>query len=201
MAGRLKSQGVSEVLIPVHKLPYPGACKAKGRSLAVVVAHAIVDDDCAHLAEYFWTLSKDGYAVTGMGGRRIFMHHAVIGCRRPGDVSHENTNRLDNQRENLRHCTRSENMLNPADGPNAANRSSGIRGVTRDDKGRHLSKPWRGKVTVKGKTYQTVRFATAEEAAAALDELRRKLRVREFPTVAHATGKHVFQATVRGGLT
>lgn len=168
------------MMIPVHRLPYPGTCKAKGRKMAVVVAHAIVDDDLADLANHFWTL-MDGYAITSIGGKRVLMHHLVVGRMQGMDVSHENTNRLDNRRNNLKVCSRSVNMLNPADGPRKSNKSCGLRGVTRDDSGRRLAKPWRGKVTVKGRTYQTTRFATAEEAADALARLREDLRVREYP--------------------
>jgi hypothetical protein len=160
--------------IPVHK--YPARPGGKwDRSTAVVVAFALVDDDTAVLASEFWTLSRWGYARTTRGGRSVFMHHAVIG-RRPGlDVSHENANKLDNRRGNLRHATRSENLLNPADGPTRALRSNGFRGVSRDDRSHALARPWRGKVQIKGKSYQTARFSAPEEAAAALAELRGKL--------------------------
>lgn len=167
------------MLIPVHHVP-ERSCKAKGRLMAAVVAQAVVDADMRLLAEEFWILHC-GYAATWRRGRRVFMHHAVIG-RQPGlDVSHENANKLDNRRENLRHVDRSVNMLNPADGPSKANQSCGIRGVTRDDCSRPLARPWRGKVTVRGETHQTARFARAQDAALALARLRLKLRVREFP--------------------
>lgn len=152
--------------------------------MAKVVALALVNDDRADLDSHFWTLHS-GYAARHAGGQTIFMHHDVIG-RSPGlDVSHENANKLDNRRGNLRHVTRGDNMRNPADGPNSARRSCPFRGVTRDDRSRPLARPWRGKVTVNGKTHQTRRFGTPEEARDALDDLRRELglRVREMPEV------------------
>ena len=170
------------MLIPIHKLPYPGACKRKGRAQAVHVADAIVDDNCAFLAVFFWTLS-DGYAVTRVKGKTVFMHHLVVDKVDGLDVSHENGNPLDNRRCNLLNCSRSVNMLNPADGPTMRNQSSGLRGVTRDDRGRNLAKPWRGKIQVNGRTHQTRRYATAEEAAQALNKLRSDLRVRQFPAM------------------
>lgn len=173
------------ILIPVHRVP-DRSCKARGRAKACVVAHAIVDDDQAHLAQHFWTLHT-GYAGRWEKGRKVFMHHDVVG-RCPGtDVSHENANKLDNRRENLRHVTRGDNMRNPNDGPTRALRSNPYRGVTRDDKSRRLARPWRGKVTVSGRIHQTKRFATPEEARDALDELRQELnlRVRQFPEVRH----------------
>ncbi|HKY51659.1 MAG TPA: HNH endonuclease [Candidatus Limnocylindria bacterium] len=166
-------------MIAVHRIP-DRSCKAKGRAKAEVVGHALVDDDMLpDLRRHFWTM-HDGYAVRHERGRKVFMHHDVAG-RQPGmDVSHENANKLDNRRANLRHVTRGENMRNPADGATVALKSNRYRGVTRDDRSRSLARPWRGKVTVDGRTYQTSRFATPEEARDALEALR--LRVREVPT-------------------
>lgn len=175
------------VEIQIHKIP-GRSNKARGRSMAKVVAVALVDDDKGHLADEFWTLGRDGYARTSRAGRTWLMQHAVIGRHNGADVSHLNANSLDNRRDNLRRATRSENMLNTADPINRAN-TSGFRGVTRDDRNRisKLSRPWRGKVTIQGKTHQTRRFTTPLEAAIALNNLRRDLgvpedlRVQEFP--------------------
>lgn len=167
------------MLIPVHRIP-GRSCKRRGRQKANVVAHALVDNDLGRLDSFFWLLHT-GYAARHAKGRPVFMHHDVIG-RAPGlEVSHKNADKLDNRRENLEHVTRSDNMLNPADGALGSNRSCGLRGVTRDDRSRSLARPWRGKVTVRGKTHQTPRFATAGEAANALAQLGVDLRVREFP--------------------
>ncbi len=127
------------IKIPVHRVP-DRSCKARGRAKATVVAVAIVDDDRADLKAHFWTLHS-GYAARREGGCR-FMHHDIIG-RKPGmDVSHENANKLDNRRGNLLHLSRSDNMLNPADGPNRSRVSCPYRGVTRDDRSRGIAR-WR----------------------------------------------------------
>lgn len=170
------------MLIPVHRLPYPGACKASGRAAAKVVAYAIVDDDMASLAGEFWTLHT-GYACTWRRGKRVFLHHAVAGRSDGMDVSHENSNPLDCRRENLAHRTRSGNMLNPNDRVRRTRSSCEFRGVSRDNRERPLTRPWRGAVTVNAKTYYTPRFASPEEAALALNALRASLglRVREYP--------------------
>ena len=167
--------------IDVHRIP-GRSCKAKGRRAAVVVAIAVVDDECRDLATYFWTLHS-GYAARRERGRTIFMQHDVAGRVGGRDVSHIDGDKLNNRRANLEHATRSENMLNPADGPRVNHKSCSHRGVTRDDQTKALARPWRGKVSVAGRTYQTRRFVTAEEAKAALDDLRRSLglRVREYP--------------------
>ena len=171
------------MLIPVHKMP-GRTNKTRARVRAPVVAHAVVDEDMAHLAVEFWSISGDGYAKTYHKGKLLFMHHAVVG-RKPGrDVSHENADKLDNRRRNLRHASRSDNVLNPHDQRRRSRLSCPYRGVTRDDQRRKLTRPWRGKVVLDGRTHQTQRFATPEEAAIALNALRASLdlRVQEFPT-------------------
>lgn len=174
--------------IKVHSIP-ARSCKSKGRATAIVVAEAVVDDEARSLIEaHFWTLGKDGYPRTREHGHNILMHHLILPAIDGADVSHINGNKLDNRRTNLEYATRSRNMLNTADPLSSAN-SSGFRGVTRDDRSRGLSRPWRGKVTVAGKTHQTRRCATREEAAMLLNDLRKGLgvqidpRVREFPKV------------------
>jgi hypothetical protein len=172
------------IAIPVYRLPF-ASNKAKGRSAASMVGHALVDDADAVLADEYWTISPDGYAKTYRRGTLVFMHHAVAGKPDGLDISHLNANKLDNRRANLVVATRSQNMLNPADGPTRRNQSCGYRGVTRDDRSRQLAKPWRGKVQIDGRTYQTPRFTTPEDAAHALEALRESLgvRVRQYPEV------------------
>lgn len=165
------------ITVPVHRVP-GRSCKAKGRAKAKVVAEARIDDGFARLLQYFWTI-HDGYAVRGAGGRTIFMHHDVAGRITGLDVSHENGDKLDNRCANLRHVSRSTNMLNPNDPVSRARRSCPYRGVCRDDKSRPLAKPWRGKVTVNGKIHQTARTATAEEARDALRGLRISLGLKD----------------------
>lgn len=165
-------------IIPVHKIP-ARSCKKKGRSMAAVVAFAMVDDsDAQVVVQHYWTLRKDGYAGTSINRKTVLMHHLILPAKPRWDVSHENADPLDNQRRNLAYRTRSENMLNLADALHK-NNTSKFRGVTRDDRSRSLAKPWRGKVHVNGKCYQTQRFLTPEEAHGALQGLR--IRVRELP--------------------
>ena len=101
------------IQIPIHRI-LGRSCKAKGRASAHVVATAIVDDDRMDLMRFFWTFHT-GYAARHQQGQRIFMHHDVIGRVSGKEVSHENANKLDNRRTNLRHVTRAENIRNPND--------------------------------------------------------------------------------------
>lgn len=168
------------MLIPVHRVLRSGGSPAWRRATAVVVAHAIVDDDMEHLAEQFWTLSRYGYAWRKPDNVNVWMHHQVVGRPTwPTLVSHENANKLDNRRANLRICSCQENRSNPYDAQLKHKRVGNFRGVFCELPG--SASPWRGKVQVGARQYKTPRCATEEEAAALLNELRRSLglRVRE----------------------
>lgn len=74
-----------------------------------------VDDaDFDRLSRYRWHLTGKGYAARcPKPGTTVFMHHEVIGRPKPGlQTDHINGDKLDNRRENLRHCTPSENCIN-----------------------------------------------------------------------------------------
>ncbi len=83
---------------------------------------AIVDDeDYEWLNQWKWYVVKDGrtyYAVrsssqkNGQKKRRIWMHREIIQPSKYTETDHINRNGLDNQRINLRVCTRSQNHQN-----------------------------------------------------------------------------------------
>lgn len=82
----------------------------------------IVDDeDFEYLNQWKWSYGSGGYAVReqhlGMqDGKKlrktILMHRLITNAPRGMDVDHINDDKLDNQRSNLRVCTRSQNMAN-----------------------------------------------------------------------------------------
>lgn len=73
----------------------------------------VVDREMAHLDGKFWCRSSHGYAVTGAGKNRQYMHHAVLGKPPTGLVTdHINRDRLDNRRANLRFVTQKVNINN-----------------------------------------------------------------------------------------
>lgn len=91
--------------------------KGKGRFMQVD------DEDYERLSTYNWYLgSNERYAVTcihvGMSDgkpiqKNLSAHRVVLGISDPNvHVDHKNGNGLDNQKENLRECTRRQNMWN-----------------------------------------------------------------------------------------
>ncbi len=62
--------------------------------------------------KYRWYI-KDGYAVTSLGGKRVKMHHLIVGKAPVGKViDHFDRNRMNNRRANLRTITQSGNAKN-----------------------------------------------------------------------------------------
>lgn len=97
---------------------------------------ALVDDEYFDFVnQWKWHWSK-GYAVRRhyLGGGKyneqaetLRMHREILGARRGQEVDHINGDKLDNQLDNLRFCTRSQNTANTA---LRSTNTSGFRGVT-----------------------------------------------------------------------
>lgn len=116
--------------------------------------------DAELVRQYRWYLSthKDRrYALTWLKGESISMHRLLL----PGvaEVDHRNGDGLDNRRNNLRACTRSQNMANAS----YRRGVSGYRGVTR------YRRRWRAQITVNRKCHHVGTYDTPEEAARAYD--------------------------------
>lgn len=135
----------------------------------VVLAVALVDDeDYDRLSQYTWRLDKakhTGYAVRGTRERgafaRVRMHREILGLpvARTPEVDHIDHDGLNNQRHNLRVCTRAEN--NSAKGPTKRNKS-GYKGVYWYPSA--IGRPWRATIRHALKTYYLGTYATAKDA-------------------------------------
>lgn len=64
------------------------------------------------LSKYKWHISGDGYASREYKRRIVGMHRDIMECPRGYVVDHINMDKLDNRRENLRICTKSQNGMN-----------------------------------------------------------------------------------------
>ena len=142
---------------------------------------AKVDDvDFESLSQLNWhavpRTRKDGvvtcvYACrksSSIGGKKrfgIYMHRQILDLHttRKPDVDHRDTNGLNNQRENLRISTRSNNLANAR--LRIDNKSS-RRGVRWDPK----NNKWRSEITVNGKLIWLGRFVELEDASRAHEE-------------------------------
>lgn len=119
---------------------------------------AQVDDaDYDRLIALKWRM-HDGYAVTGVKSTR--MHRLLLDAG-DLDVDHRDTNRLNNQRGNLRKATRSQNIQNSRP-RHCAEKSSRFKGVNRLASGR-----WRARIKADGKHLPLGCYGSESEAAAA----------------------------------
>jgi len=86
----------------------------------IEVGRALINvDDIDLIKEFKWYLSKDGYAVSSdkkktLGTSYITMHGIIMNCINGFKITpdHDNKNRLDNRRLNLRLSNRSEQQMN-----------------------------------------------------------------------------------------
>lgn len=121
----------------------------------------IDDEDTALIAGYSW-VSSHGYAtarIRGGGGKQIRMHRLILGAGKGQEVDHINGNPLDNRRQNLRFCTRSQNLYNKK---RQKNNTSGFKGVCWD-KNRNK---WRMQITISNK-HVMKRFKKLKDAVVA----------------------------------
>lgn len=129
---------------------------------------ALVDDsDYEYYSQFNYYLHSEGYAVREIwnGGDkiRLRMHREIMNTPDGMDTDHINGDRLDNRRQNLRVCTRSENLRN---GRKRENNTSQYKGVS-------FFKPirkWRAYITLEKKTKSLGYFKEEIEAAKAYNK-------------------------------
>jgi len=125
------------------------------------------DEDYDRLVKYSWRVMKPAknrnqekawYAIrTSPRPERkvIYMHREILDAPDGVEVDHKNGNGLDNQKENLRLATRSEQVRN----------RRGTVGATYDNRPQALNRRWIARIRdEKGKMVFLGRFLTKEEA-------------------------------------
>jgi hypothetical protein len=133
---------------------------------------AVVDDnDFEFLNMWKWKVDRDGYAIRTTSrrfGKRytVAMHRAILQVEDGLEIDHEDRNKLNNQRFNLRPATTSQNQMNV--GLNAKN-TSGYRGVRERENGY-----FEADIRINGKKKYIGRYKDPVLAAKAYDEFARK---------------------------
>ena len=133
---------------------------------------AIVDDeDYKWLSQFKWHAAKRGknfYATRHLvkEKRKIYMHQQVMNTQQGQELDHKNGNGLDNRKENLRFCTRSQNNMNRR----KTKGSSKYKGVSWDNQ----SKKWVAHFQFNGKSAHIGYFDSEIEAACAYDETAKR---------------------------
>jgi hypothetical protein len=142
----------------------------------------ISDVDFERINQHRWHYLKIGYAArnaTENGHRKyIYMHREIMQTPDDMETDHINGNTLDNRRENLRICTRSQNSANK----NKYTGASGYKGV-------HWFKPikkWAARIQVEHKQICLGYFSDVLDAARAYNRAAIELfgefaRLNEIP--------------------
>lgn len=137
-------------------------------------ALALVDDqDFERINQHKWhgnvqrmTNGKISRVYAQGGPNNIDMMHRLVMDLTKGDgicVDHINGNGLDNQRSNLRLCTKAQNLANRG---KATKNTSGYKGAYKS----HRGKSWFASISIANKLIRLGRFNTALEAAKAYDK-------------------------------
>lgn len=84
------------------------------------------DSDYLWLRNWKWTFDGN-YAVTKVGGRKVYMHRLINLTESGFDTDHRDRDKLNNQRSNLRSVTHQENSTNM---PVSKSNTSGTTGVS-----------------------------------------------------------------------
>ena len=142
---------------------------------------ALVDDeDYDHLNQYSWSAlpapagpqygwyAKTNIRTTSGKFTTALMHRMLLSADPSVHVDHENGNGLDNQKHNLRTCTRSNNMANRTKRKASASVHKGVTWNARKGK-------WIARISHQGKRHHLGEFANEHKAAQAYNQKAREL--------------------------
>jgi len=131
---------------------------------------ALVDDeDYENVSTYHWStfLNNRGNYVpfAWINKKSISMHRFIMGSPVGLCVDHKNHNTLDNQRSNLRICTKTQNDYN-----RRKDKRVKYKGIVKDRRP-NITKPYRARIMVNKKFRHSCGLATELEAAIEYDKL------------------------------
>ena len=137
----------------------------------------IIDaEDLKIVSPYKWFATScsrcsTAYAARKHCGKTVLLHRVILGAHYGIEVDHRNQDGLDNRRENLRLCTRSENNRNTRKRKEKGD-SSKYKGVRKHNQGR--PKSWEARIRVDNKCYSRC-FETELKAALWYDSMAKEL--------------------------
>lgn len=138
--------------------------------------------DFLTVSRYKWYKTPQGYVRSSLG----YLHRIITQCPNDKVVDHINHNTLDNTRQNLRVCTRSENNFNRLTA-NPNNNTTGHRGISysfRDNS-------YVARFSFNNETYNLGNFKSEYEALSALGQAR--LAISEFSEIDNMQATEEFK--------
>ena len=125
---------------------------------------ALVDDeDYEYINQWKWCYHSEGYAKNNSLEKMRFMHREILHIQDKVDIDHINGNKLDNRKENLRVCSRSQNMANSKKHKNSTSKYKGVSWS-------RSKKRWRVTIMKNRKAYFLGLFDNPVDAATAYDK-------------------------------
>lgn len=126
------------------------------------------DEDYDNLNQYDWfPCGRNGYPAAYIAGVRTFMHHLLMPRISGFEIDHKDLNPFNNQKDNLRYATQSQNSQNKKQ----TNNTSGYKGVSFKKR----SGKWQAQIMKDQVAYHLGYFITAEGAACAYDKKAKEL--------------------------
>lgn len=123
----------------------------------------IDDEDYDRVNQYSWSLGQDDTIHARVGNEVINIGRFILSYYGPNTVDHKDRDRFNNQKENLRLATRSQNQQNRKI---PSQNTSGFKGVHWE---RRMNK-WRARITVNKYTIHLGFFSDKIEAAKAYNK-------------------------------
>jgi hypothetical protein len=131
--------------------------------------YALIDDeDYPKIMFGTWHCTKSGYVAGRLYGERVYLHRIIMEAKPHEEVDHEDDNPLNNQKYNLRLCTRSQNE---AAKTRRRDNISGYKGVTYNK----FASKWKARTHLNGNEIHLGYFDTAEDAARAYDRKAKEI--------------------------
>lgn len=151
----------------------------------------VSDEDYDWLNQWKWWAYKGShsyyarrfYYIPGKKGKvrkAIIMHRLILGLTDPTILcDHADHNGLNNQRNNIRIATRSQNRANSRPNKNGTSKYLGVSRQQRIDRHNKVHTKWAAQIGINGKTIGLGRFKAEIEAAKAYD-IAAKIHHKEF---------------------
>lgn len=153
--------------IPGHSIVVEGVeCWAVPMGGTMAAGREFIVDLCDRplVDPYRWHISTHGYATRHDGPSKIQIHQILLQVEDGFEVDHENRNRLDNRRCNLRPSTHQKNTFNSN---LRKHKTSRFRGVHWDSSRQR----WTAVIQRNGTAFHIGRFVSEEQAALKWNEM------------------------------
>lgn len=138
--------------------------------------------DLEKTKKYNWCLSSHGYVYCKKEKSNIYLHRFIMDAKEDEIVDHASRNKLDNRRDNLRFCTKSQNSMNKK---LSSTNKSGFTGVFyRDDRSK-----WVASIKLNRKKIFLGSFKNKEDAIKARQEAEIKYFGKFAPTNTEGEGE------------